>query len=63
MGGNRRFLSADAVLIGRHLAVGAVGGQLRGVELILNVLTRGLQAAMVLTGTSDVSEVPREIIW
>lgn len=55
-------LGADAVLIGRPLAIGAVGGFSQGVELLLKNFAAELQAAMVLTGTSDVSSVSGEII-
>lgn len=42
-------LGADAVLIGRSVARGVVGGHATGVKFILNKLE--LRAAMVLTGT------------
>jgi isopentenyl diphosphate isomerase/L-lactate dehydrogenase-like FMN-dependent dehydrogenase len=55
-------LGADAVLIGRPLAIGAVGGLSQGVELVLRALSDELRAAMVLTGTPDVSSVSEKII-
>ena len=55
-------LGADAVLIGRPIAIGAVGGQAEGVELILRKIADELRAAMVLTGTEDVAGVRRNVI-
>ncbi|SDF62824.1 alpha-hydroxy-acid oxidizing protein [Sporolituus thermophilus] len=56
-------LGADAVLIGRPLAIGAVGGGADGVATVLNKLAGELRAAMVLTGTADVAAVKEDIIW
>lgn len=56
-------LGADAVLIGRPIAIGAVGGQREGVELVLNKFANELRAAMVLTGTADVASVSRNILY
>jgi isopentenyl diphosphate isomerase/L-lactate dehydrogenase-like FMN-dependent dehydrogenase len=56
-------LGADAVLIGRPLATGAVGGGAAGVAMVLARLAAELQVAMLLTGTADVVDVPPEIIW
>ncbi|MDF2571565.1 MAG: lldD, partial [Sporomusa sp.] len=56
-------LGADAVLIGRPLAIGAVGGGVDGVEFILNKFKAELSAAMTLTGTAHVNDVPVEILW
>ncbi|MFP5221821.1 MAG: alpha-hydroxy-acid oxidizing protein [Acidobacteriota bacterium] len=55
-------LGADAVLLGRPLAVAAVGGLAEGVEMTLGKLADELRAAMVLTGTPDVSLVSRRIL-
>jgi 4-hydroxymandelate oxidase len=55
-------LGADAVLIGRPIAIGAVGGQSEGVELVLRKIADELRAAMVLTGTADVARVRRNVI-
>jgi len=55
-------LGADAVLVGRPLAIGAVGGQAQGVELVLKKFADELRAAMILTGTADVAAVSRNII-
>lgn len=56
-------LGADAVLIGRPLAIGAVGGGVQGVEFILNKLAGELRAAMILTGTANVQKVDRSVIF
>ena len=56
-------LGADAVLLGRPLAIAAVGGGSEGVEFVLNQYKAELNAAMTLTGTAQVSDVPVEILW
>ncbi|MDD4600633.1 L-lactate dehydrogenase [bioreactor metagenome] len=56
-------LGADAVLIGRPLAIGAVGGGAEGVALVLNKLAGELRTAMLLTGTADVAAVSEDVIW
>lgn len=56
-------LGADAVLIGRPLAIAAVGGGAEGVALAVNKLAGELKAAMVLTGTADVTDVSANILW
>lgn len=55
-------LGADAVLIGRPVAIGAVGGHAQGVEMVFDKFASELRAAMILTGTSDVAKVARNII-
>jgi isopentenyl diphosphate isomerase/L-lactate dehydrogenase-like FMN-dependent dehydrogenase len=55
-------LGANAVLVGRPLATGAVGGHAEGVELLLKKFAAELRAAMVLTGTADVAAVSRNIL-
>ncbi len=55
-------LGADAVLVGRSVAIGAVGGGSNGVEFVIHKLAGELRAAMVLTGTADVASVSRTII-
>ena len=55
-------LGADAVLVGRPLAIAAVGGLAQGVEFVLSAFSDELRAAMVLTGTPDVSSVTEKII-
>jgi len=56
-------LGADAVLIGRLLAIGAVGGGSEGVQMVLNKFATELEAAMVLTGTANVAAVSDDVIW
>jgi isopentenyl diphosphate isomerase/L-lactate dehydrogenase-like FMN-dependent dehydrogenase len=55
-------LGADAVLAGRHLLRGAVGGGKEGVALFLNKMKSELVDAMVLTGTASVRKVNKNII-
>jgi isopentenyl diphosphate isomerase/L-lactate dehydrogenase-like FMN-dependent dehydrogenase len=56
-------LGADAVLLGRPLAISAVGGGAEGVAMMLNKIAGELQAAMVLTGSLDVAEISAEVLW
>lgn len=56
-------LGADAVLVGRPLAIGAVGGGAEGVATVLNKLAGELRTAMLLTGTADVAAVLEDVIW
>lgn len=56
-------LGADAVLIGRPLSIGAVGGQADGVSMVLTKMAAELRAAMVMTGTEDVEAVTAQILW
>jgi isopentenyl diphosphate isomerase/L-lactate dehydrogenase-like FMN-dependent dehydrogenase len=55
-------LGADAVLIGRPLAQGAVGGGAEGVATVLAKIKSELIAAMVLTGTARVTDVSEDVI-
>ena len=56
-------LGADAVLIGRALAQGAVGGGAEGVAMVINKIKTELTSAMILTGTQSVSDVSEDILW
>lgn len=56
-------LGADAVLVGRPLALGAVADGAAGVETVLKKMSGELRAAMVLTGTADVAAVTEDILW
>lgn len=56
-------LGAHGVLIGRPLAIGAIGGQSAGAEFMINKYMGELRAAMILTGTADVADVSEEVIW
>ena len=55
-------LGADAVLLGRPAAVAAIGGGAEGVKLLLDTLKRELTDAMMITGTRDITAVPRNIL-
>ena len=55
-------LGADAVLIGRPLAVGAFGGGAEGVTFLLEKMRAELAAAMLLTGTPSVRDVSPDIL-
>jgi len=55
-------LGADAVLIGRPIAVAAIGGLQEGVEKYLQQIKSELQSAMVLTGTPSVTQVSGDIL-
>lgn len=55
-------LGADAVMIGRPIAVAAIGGLQGGVEKYLQQIKSELQSAMVLTGTPSATRVSREIL-
>ncbi len=55
-------LGAQAVLVGRPLIVGAVGGGAEGVQFLLDAMRAELTAAMILTGTADVSHVDPAIL-
>lgn len=56
-------MGADAVLVGRPFAIGAVGGGAAGVELMVQKLTAELRTAMILTGTADVRSVSDDVLW
>jgi isopentenyl diphosphate isomerase/L-lactate dehydrogenase-like FMN-dependent dehydrogenase len=56
-------LGADAVLVGRPLAVGAVGGGREAVGLMLRIMRNELVQAMLLTGTADVKRVDKSILY
>jgi isopentenyl diphosphate isomerase/L-lactate dehydrogenase-like FMN-dependent dehydrogenase len=55
-------LGANAVLVGRPLLRGSVGGGADGVALMLNKLRDELVVSMTLTGTADVKKVSRNIL-
>jgi isopentenyl diphosphate isomerase/L-lactate dehydrogenase-like FMN-dependent dehydrogenase len=56
-------LGADAVLVGRPLVIGVMGGGREGVAFLLNKLKSELIQAMLLTGTADVKSVSRAILY
>jgi isopentenyl diphosphate isomerase/L-lactate dehydrogenase-like FMN-dependent dehydrogenase len=55
-------LGADAVLVGRPLAIAAFGGGAEGVALQMESLKKELYGAMILTGCRSVENVPRDIL-
>ena len=55
-------LGADAVLIGRPVAVAAVGGGAAGVALYLEKIRPELSDAMMITGVADVRHVSADIL-
>jgi 4-hydroxymandelate oxidase len=55
-------LGADAVMIGRPIAIAAMGGRKEGVEKYLQQIHSELTTAMVLTGTGSVKNVARDIL-
>jgi 4-hydroxymandelate oxidase len=55
-------LGANAVLVGRPLVRGSVGGGAEGVATILKKMNEELVVAMTLTGTADVKKVSRKIL-
>ena len=55
-------LGADAVLVGRPVAIAAIGGGAAGVTLYLQGLLQELRDAMMITGTVDVKQVSSNIL-
>jgi len=56
-------LGAHAVLVGRPVAIGAVGGGIEGVRLTLEQMRKELIAAMTLTGCSSLQEIGSHVLW
>ncbi|MDU4959305.1 MAG: alpha-hydroxy-acid oxidizing protein [Sporomusaceae bacterium] len=56
-------LGADAVLLGRPLAQGVIGGGRDGAAAVLDKLHSELTAAMILTGTARAAAVSPAVIW
>ena len=54
---------AHAVLVGRPLAVGAIGAGADGVRLILEQMRNELKVAMIYTGCAGVGEIGEEALW
>ncbi len=55
-------LGADAVLIGRPIAIAAVGMGARGVSYYLNQLKKELTMAMILTGCQTIKDIEPGIV-
>jgi len=56
-------LGADAVLIGRPIAMAALGGGREGVGKYLDQVRSELVQAMILTGVQDVASVNRDVLF
>ncbi len=56
-------LGADAVLVGRPLAIAAVGGGAEGVATVLNQYADQLRSAMILTGCTSLDEIDESILF
>lgn len=55
-------LGADFVLIGRPVAIAAVGMLDKGVSFYFNSLKKELELAMILTGSQTVADIPKDIV-
>ncbi|MBN2039386.1 MAG: alpha-hydroxy-acid oxidizing protein [Spirochaetes bacterium] len=55
-------LGADFVLIGRPVTIAAVGMRQKGVSFYLKTLKRELELAMILTGSSKISEITPDTV-
>ena len=55
-------MGAKAVLVGRPLIWGSIGGREEGVKTIFDTLKNQLNQAMILTGTADANSVEKRII-
>ena len=56
-------LGAHAVLVGRPLAIGAIGDGAEGVRLTLDQLRNELKVAMILTGCATVADIGPNVLW
>ncbi|MDP3046440.1 MAG: alpha-hydroxy-acid oxidizing protein [Chloroflexota bacterium] len=56
-------LGARGVLVGRPLAIGAVGAGAEGVRLTLEQMCNELKVAMILTGCGEVSDAGPGVLW
>lgn len=55
-------LGADAVLIGRPIVIGAVGGYREGVAKVINEMKSQLLQTMILTGAKDLDSINKSMI-
>ena len=53
---------ADAVLIGRPVAIAAVGLGVQGTSFYFNHLKKDLKKAMILTGCSSIADISRDFV-
>jgi len=56
-------LGADAVLIGRPLVIGAIGGGQEGVKVTIESMTEELRQGMILTGCGSILDIDERIIF
>ncbi|TGK17232.1 ATP-grasp domain-containing protein [Leptospira fluminis] len=56
-------LGADTVLVGRPMAISAVGGGVAGVRYLIGQYTDGLVQSMNTVGVSKISEIKREFLF
>jgi 4-hydroxymandelate oxidase len=56
-------LGARAVLVGRPLAIAAVGAGVDGVRLALDQIRNELKVAMILTGCATLGDAGTGVIW
>jgi isopentenyl diphosphate isomerase/L-lactate dehydrogenase-like FMN-dependent dehydrogenase len=56
-------LGAHAVLVGRPLAIGAVGAGSEGVRFTLEKMQKELKAAMIFTGCAEIGGIDGDVIW
>lgn len=55
-------LGADAVLIGRPIAIYGVGGDVAGVKFLYNQYTNELKNTMNITGAEDIHQISKEML-
>lgn len=55
-------LGADAVLVGRPLAIGAFGGGRDGVRTVIEAIQEDLKIAMILTGCASIDEIGPRVL-
>ena len=56
-------LGADAVMVGRPLAVAALGGGREGVKLYLDALKAELYSAMILSGCATIEDIGQHMLY
>jgi isopentenyl diphosphate isomerase/L-lactate dehydrogenase-like FMN-dependent dehydrogenase len=56
-------LGAHGVLVGRPVAIGAIGGGAEGVCVTLDQFRNELKVAMILTGCASVAEIGPQALW
>jgi 4-hydroxymandelate oxidase len=56
-------LGAEAVLVGRPMAVAAVGGGEEGVSLLLNHYAQELRTAMIYAGCASLKEIDSSVLY